>query len=159
MGRLRPGGSGLPLYADQFIINGVIYNITTSSSQLPINAPTPTPTPQPTATSSPTAMPSPTPSKAPTNASNPTPFPQPITPPNATASPIPTPTPSPSPIPISTIQPTTKPALAVQRIENGSGDSILLVVITAIALLAVVSLVLIFKRNNDNSIKPSDIAT
>ncbi len=147
------GGCDQPLYADEFIINGVTYNINSTSIIAP------TPTPQPTATPSPTPMPSPKPSITPTNTSTPTPAPQPISPPNATATPTPTPTPSPTHIPISTIQPTTKPALAVQPIENGSGDSILLAIITAAALLAVVSLVLIFKRNNNNSIKPSDSAT
>ena len=143
------GGCDQPLYADEFIINGVTYNINSTSIIAP------TPTPQPTAIPSPTPMPSPKPSITPTNTSTPTPAPQPIT----TASPPPTPTPSPTHIPISTIQPTTKPALAVQPIESGSGDSILLAVITAVALLAVVSLVLIFKRNNNYSIKPLDSAT
>jgi hypothetical protein len=143
------GGSDQPLYADEFIINGVTYNINASSMQLPINASL---TPLPTATLSSTL--SPTPSIAPTNTTKPIPS-QPITTPNATA----TPTPSQAPIPISTTQPTSKPILAVEPLENGSDDSILLAIITAIALIVVVSLALIFKRNNDDSIKLLSTAT
>ncbi len=142
------GGSDQPLYADEFIINGVTYNINASSMQLPINANL---TPLPTATVS--SIPSPTPSLAPANTTKPIP-PQSITIPNATA----TPTPNQDPIPISTTQPT-KPILAVEPLENGSDDSILLAIITTIALIAIVSLALIFKRNNNNSTKLTSTAT
>ena len=125
------GGCDQPLYADEVIINGIAYSLTSNQTSTISPSPTPTPSTPPTAT----ATQQPIVTEIPTPPITTAPTPQ-------VTSPQPT---QPATAPKATISPQIN-AVAPQSTENLSDNWILLAAIVASSLIAATSMVFIFRK-------------
>lgn len=143
--------TGIFVFTSPALANGIVYvgsydgNVYALGT-LPNTTPTTTPSPTPTSTSTP----------KPTASPSPTPKPSPITTVEPTAAPTLTPLPTQTPIATATPQPTEHAfstpvkVIAVQPTEDSSDSGILLAAITITAIIAITSLVLLFKKPQEH---------